>query len=441
MSDLVAHGSFTGRASADLHSLARAIAHGGNRRRHAHHTRRQWNVPDEWFERLTDQSVRFASAGKLQDLRVIPAPAKELPTNAVQPELPDVPVNLLDEPLVLDGTAAKPVTTFGWGGGLFSLIAHAGIAALLLTVGLTVEMPQVEGETAVAVTIIGNGEFNEMASGDAEGPAQAEPTPQTLPAGPDATEPEPDLPPFEPFRTQPLFAPELARPALAVLASPTPAKTSIAEQPDRPKPAEAKPTASPAPEAPIAKVKAAPEPKLRSENKPKPVAKVEKKSEKTEAVQKKKQAATPAKVPAKSTAKSKQTEKSGKSNIKSANKQGTGKTDARKGTADGADKGTASAKSTGKSAGKTGNASASNYPGLVQRKIARTRKKSGSGKGNVVISFSITASGGLGSVSVARSSGTPAVDAAALDHVRRSAPFPAPPAGAQTRFQIPVTIR
>lgn len=88
-----------------------------------------------------------------------------------------------------------------------------------------------------------------------------------------------------------------------------------------------------------------------------------------------------------------------------------------------------------------GNAKASNYPGLIYRKIQRTRQKRVGGRGSVRIRFSVSSSGGLAGISVARSSGSSKVDKAALAHIRRAAPFPAPPKGARRSFTIPVEIR
>jgi protein TonB len=70
------------------------------------------------------------------------------------------------------------------------------------------------------------------------------------------------------------------------------------------------------------------------------------------------------------------------------------------------------------------------------RKISRTRKPKVGARGTAVVGFEIAASGALASVRILRSSGHEALDAAATDHLRRAAPFPAPPAGAQRRFQI-----
>lgn len=107
---------------------------------------------------------------------------------------------------------------------------------------------------------------------------------------------------------------------------------------------------------------------------------------------------------------------------------------------------TASATSSGKSKSKplsanSGNAAAANYPGKVYARIARTRQRNAGGKGVAHVSFHVTASGQAVSVTVSRSSGNARVDKAALAHVKRAAPFPRPPAGARTRFVIPIEFR
>ncbi|MEM9240256.1 MAG: energy transducer TonB [Pseudomonadota bacterium] len=85
-----------------------------------------------------------------------------------------------------------------------------------------------------------------------------------------------------------------------------------------------------------------------------------------------------------------------------------------------------------------GNAAASNYPGQVMRKLNRVPKPRVGSRGTVVVNFVIAASGGLSGVSVVRSSGSARLDQAALQVVRRAAPFPRPPAGAKRSFQISI---
>lgn len=76
------------------------------------------------------------------------------------------------------------------------------------------------------------------------------------------------------------------------------------------------------------------------------------------------------------------------------------------------------------------------YTKAVMKKIRGTKKRSSPGKGSAVVGFAISSSGGLSLVKIVKSSGSAALDAAALDHIQRSAPFPAPPAGASTRFSF-----
>jgi protein TonB len=114
------------------------------------------------------------------------------------------------------------------------------------------------------------------------------------------------------------------------------------------------------------------------------------------------------------------------------------------GTQDG--KKSAKAATSGKSKKKSssrnsGNAAASNYPGKVYAKIARTRQRNAGDRGVAQVRFTVTSSGQATGVSIARSSGNAKIDRAAVAHVKRAAPFPKPPAGAKTRFVIPIEFR
>ena len=70
------------------------------------------------------------------------------------------------------------------------------------------------------------------------------------------------------------------------------------------------------------------------------------------------------------------------------------------------------------------------------RQLSRTSRPSAGRRGVAVVGFEIGAGGELRRVVILRSSGHDTVDRAALDHVSRAAPFPPPPDGAQTRFQV-----
>ena len=82
-----------------------------------------------------------------------------------------------------------------------------------------------------------------------------------------------------------------------------------------------------------------------------------------------------------------------------------------------------------------GNAAASNYKGLVMRRIQRAKRRANV-RGVAFVRFKISASGALAGVSIARSSGSGKLDGIALAQVRRSAPFPPPPAGARTSYTV-----
>lgn len=115
---------------------------------------------------------------------------------------------------------------------------------------------------------------------------------------------------------------------------------------------------------------------------------------------------------------------------------------ARKGQADGrADaKASQSAKTSGKSKA-AGNATVSNYPGKVMRKIQRTRQERAGARGTATVAFRITASGGVTSLRIQKSSGSARIDQIALRHIQRAAPFPPPPSGARTSFNLEIVSK
>ncbi|MBN9252357.1 MAG: TonB family protein, partial [Mesorhizobium sp.] len=65
-------------------------------------------------------------------------------------------------------------------------------------------------------------------------------------------------------------------------------------------------------------------------------------------------------------------------------------------------------------------------------------------RGDVHVTFVVNAGGGVGGVSVVRSSGSPELDQAAIAMVRRAAPFPPipPEAGRSSwAFTLPLGVR
>ena len=82
---------------------------------------------------------------------------------------------------------------------------------------------------------------------------------------------------------------------------------------------------------------------------------------------------------------------------------------------------------------KGGGLSPDSYAKAVLKKVRSTKRKSGAGRGVAVVGFTISADGRLRQVQVLQSSGNADLDEIALDHIRRSAPFPAPPPEAVKR--------
>lgn len=88
-----------------------------------------------------------------------------------------------------------------------------------------------------------------------------------------------------------------------------------------------------------------------------------------------------------------------------------------------------------------GNAAASNYAGLVMRQLSRAGKPRVNARGSAMIAFTIGGNGGVASVSVVQSSGSAALDQAALRLVRGAGPFPKPPGRARRSFTVQVKGR
>jgi protein TonB len=85
-----------------------------------------------------------------------------------------------------------------------------------------------------------------------------------------------------------------------------------------------------------------------------------------------------------------------------------------------------------------------NYASRVRAKVSGHVPRSGAGKGSVIVSFGVTASGSLSYARIAKSSGNAATDRLVLAGVRSAAPFPSPPAGAspsQLRFSVSFHFR
>ncbi|WP_245451313.1 energy transducer TonB family protein [Georhizobium profundi] len=95
-----------------------------------------------------------------------------------------------------------------------------------------------------------------------------------------------------------------------------------------------------------------------------------------------------------------------------------------------------------------GNAAVSNYPGQVVTRLRRALRYPAAARrdrltGEVHVSFTIAAGGGVSGISVVRSSGSPVLDQAAIETVQRAAPFPQIPQAAGRSswpFSVPLAF-
>lgn len=133
-----------------------------------------------------------------------------------------------------------------------------------------------------------------------------------------------------------------------------------------------------------------------------------------------------------------------------AGSRGSDQQDARRGTASGsrnAQKATEGRKTA--RAAQSGNAQVSNYPGKVVSKLRRSLRYPSAAKrqrlkGEVHVRFTIARNGSVSAIRVARSSGSEILDQAAIETVRRAAPFPKIPDGAGRSswgFTVPLAFR
>jgi protein TonB len=112
--------------------------------------------------------------------------------------------------------------------------------------------------------------------------------------------------------------------------------------------------------------------------------------------------------------------------------------DAQRGSAMGQDSGQSASAGTQSAAPAVGNdpAAVAAYPGLILRQITRQRRQATNARGSAMVQFIVGGNGELAGLGLLQSSGSDRLDQMALDHIRRAAPFPPPPPGAETRFSF-----
>lgn len=288
------------------------------------------------------------------------------------------------------------------GAGVISLMAHAtGAAILTMSAPPEEEQALIAGGVVAEVAMLGNGAFEAVESGNPDDTI----TPETI--QPDVSEPVPQqVAEIQPTEIEPELT-EMVQPTDPVVSEPVQeliVPTAEVEIAAIPVP-EIKPEVEPEEE-----IKPVPEVK-----KEEPVKKVEKKKPKQKVVKK-------------------------------AGEKGKAKQNATKGEVDGsADVKTAAVGGQKKGNSSTaGNAAVTNYPGKVRNKINRAKRRvSGGDRGSVVVSFTVSASGSASGIRVARSSGSAALDKAAVDLVQRAAPFAKIPEGAgksSWAFNVPIVF-
>jgi protein TonB len=87
----------------------------------------------------------------------------------------------------------------------------------------------------------------------------------------------------------------------------------------------------------------------------------------------------------------------------------------------------------------------SNYQGLVSAHLRRHKQypadaRARGDRGRAAVTFSLSGSGGVTSVRLARASGIASIDQEVQAMVRRASPFPAPPDGRPVSFTVPVSF-
>lgn len=285
------------------------------------------------------------------------------------------------------------------GAGAFSVLAHAGAAAILtMTPAAQSEEALIAGGVVAEVAMLGNGAFEAVESGNPEDVI----TPEAI--QPDVTEPQ-EVAEIQPTEIQPEVT-EIA-PVDPVVSEPI--QELIVPS------AEVEIAAIPVPEIkpvvePEEAIKPAPEAK-----KEEPVKKVERKKPKQKIVKK--------------------AGETGKARESATKGEVDGSADVKSASVGGQKKGNSSA---------AGNAAVSNYPGKVRNKINRAKRRAPGGeRGSVVVSFVVGSGGQASGVRVARSSGSAALDRAAVDSVQRAAPFakiPEAAGRASWPFNVPIVF-
>ncbi|MBN9889409.1 energy transducer TonB family protein [Salipiger abyssi] len=319
---------------------------------------------------------------------------------------------------------------------LMACSAHGALALALLPGS---EPFEIEGSGGAAEARLGSS-FADMAAGTLSATPPEEPT-EAEPVEEAALTPEPPAETAQPTPPEAEATPPAERAQTSPsLAEPTP--DAIAAEPLPAAPAPDAVAALPA-EVPEQTSSEAPAERIEAEEDdtpPNALASSLRPMERPEALRKPEPAPKPAAKPKPKTQKPKtQTARKQPERTPQAAPQGNANRNANAGQERGSETAKATRSGAGGKSNQAGNAAASNYPGQVMRKIARVPRPRLNARGGTVVAFRISGNGGLAGASVLRSSGSSALDAAALRVVHRAAPFPAPPAGARREFSFEIS--
>ena len=81
------------------------------------------------------------------------------------------------------------------------------------------------------------------------------------------------------------------------------------------------------------------------------------------------------------------------------------------------------------------------WANTVVKQITKTAKRAANGRGTVQIGLTVGPTGNLTAIAVLKSSGDPQIGVMGLDHIRRAAPFPAPPTDANRKLAFAFELR
>jgi protein TonB len=290
-----------------------------------------------------------------------------------------------------------------------SLLAHAGAAQLFSPAEKPPELDLVQGGEEMEVAVLGNAFADTLQAGDPDEeiepveitPEEVEPTPvEVADVAPVPSEVPAETPTdIMPTEADVILPAEEMPPVTAeqpeITATVAPAETVIPEE-------------KPEPEKIVEPL---------PEKKPEPKEKPEKEKPKKKVVK------------------------------KQAGESGKQHESAQKGQADGVEGAVATSNNSkkGKKSQALGNAAETRYSGRVRSKVQRHFRYPKSAdragvKGTVTVSFTVSSSGGVSGVRIVQGSGSPVLDEAALNAVRKAAPFPEIPEGGRSPWPFAVPL-